>query len=172
VIVWLNGTFGAGKTATAGELVRLLPAARIFDPEQVGYMLRHVLHEPVDDFQDLPPWRPLVRETATRVLRHAGGTLVAPQTVLVEAYAREIFDGLDDDGVDVRHFVLHADEAELVRRIEGDRVERGARAWRLDHLARYRQALPWLRRDGTVVDTAGRSPQEVARVIAGHLTSG
>lgn len=52
MIVWLNGAFGAGKTSTARELVTLLPEARIFDSEYVGFMLRHVLTEPVDDFQD------------------------------------------------------------------------------------------------------------------------
>ncbi len=166
MIVWLNGTFGAGKTTTAAELVKLLPDARFFDPEQVGFMLRHVLYEPIYDFQDLPPWRPLVRETAARVLRHVGGTLVAPQTILVEAYAKEIFDGLAADGVPVHHFALHADEAELVRRIEGDEI---ATQWRLDHLAAYRAALPWLRASATVVDTTDRTPAEVARTIAGHL---
>jgi hypothetical protein len=32
VIVWLNGTFGAGKTSTAGELAGILPGAREFGP--------------------------------------------------------------------------------------------------------------------------------------------
>jgi hypothetical protein len=36
---WLNGTFGAGKTATATELLPGL-GARLSDPETVGYMLR------------------------------------------------------------------------------------------------------------------------------------
>jgi hypothetical protein len=166
MIVWLNGTFGAGKTTTAVELVKLLPSARLFDPEMVGFMLRHVLHEPVDDFQDLPPWRALVRETATRVLRHVGGTLVAPQTILVEDYAREIFSGLAEDGVPVRHFVLHADTAELVRRIEGSPE---ATRWRLDHVRPYLDAIAWLHRDATVVDTTGRTPEEVALTIEGHL---
>jgi hypothetical protein len=40
VIIWLNGTFGAGKTATAAKLLPLAPGARLFDPETVGYMLR------------------------------------------------------------------------------------------------------------------------------------
>jgi hypothetical protein len=31
VIVWLNGTFGAGKTATAAELARQLPHLHVFD---------------------------------------------------------------------------------------------------------------------------------------------
>lgn len=33
-IVWLNGAFGAGKTITANELVKLLPGARTFDLEK------------------------------------------------------------------------------------------------------------------------------------------
>ena len=30
MILWINGTFGAGKTSIANELVRLLPQARIY----------------------------------------------------------------------------------------------------------------------------------------------
>lgn len=79
MIVWLNGTFGAGKTTTARELRTRLPGSRIFDAEHVGFLLRQVLPEPPGDFQHLPPWRPLVVETATRILRYAGGTLIVPQ---------------------------------------------------------------------------------------------
>jgi hypothetical protein len=43
-------------------------------------MLRHVLPEPVDNFQDLPPWRSLVIRTAIEILRYVGGALVVPQT--------------------------------------------------------------------------------------------
>lgn len=58
MIVWVNGTFGVGKTATSREVCSLLPDARIFDTEHVGYMLRHVLASvPVDDFQD---WREVI----------------------------------------------------------------------------------------------------------------
>jgi broad-specificity NMP kinase len=170
MIVWLNGTFGAGKTTTAGELVKLLPQSRIFDSEQVGYMLRHVLPDPPGDFQHLPPWRPLVCATAVQVLRHVGGTLVTPQTMFVEEYAREIFDGLAAEGVKVHHFVLHADESELVRRIEEDRSEhQSAREWRLHHLSAYQAALPWLRKSATVVDTTRKSPHEVALEVISVL---
>ncbi|GAA4527070.1 AAA family ATPase [Amycolatopsis samaneae] len=170
MIVWLNGTFGAGKTTTARELVARLPEARIFDAEHVGFLLRTVLPEPPGDFQHLPPWRPLVVETATRILRYAGGTLIVPQTVLVEAYAREIFDGLAENDVPVRHFALHADRPELVRRIEGDTVEpEHARQWRLEHLDRYTEALPWLRRSATIVDTQGKTAEVVAAEIAAQL---
>jgi hypothetical protein len=169
VIVWVNGTFGAGKTTTSRGLVKALPQARIFDTEHVGFMLRHVLTEPVADFQDNPPWRALVVRTAIEVLNHVGGTLVIPQTVLNEGYAREIFDGLAAEGVKVRHFVLHVDRDELVRRITEDREEAGAKQWRLDHVARYEAALPWLSASGTVVDTTKLRPEEVVERIANGL---
>lgn len=82
MIVWINGTFGAGKSSVARQLVPLLPRARVYDPETVGDLLRHVLTEPVDDSQDWPPWRQLVVETAAEVHRYVGGILVTPMTVL------------------------------------------------------------------------------------------
>jgi hypothetical protein len=47
MIVWLNGTFGAGKTTTARELVTRLPDARVFGAEHVGFLLRQVHPEPL-----------------------------------------------------------------------------------------------------------------------------
>jgi hypothetical protein len=164
VIVWLNGTFGAGKTTTAHELASLL-GARTFDTEFVGYLLRTAFPEPAGDFQHLPLWRPLVVENTARVHEHAG-TLVIPQTILIEAYAREIFDGLAERGIPVAHFVLHASAAELRRRISADTADPPARQWRLDHVDRYGDALPWLRRSATLVETGGKTPFEVAREIA------
>ncbi|SDT38558.1 AAA family ATPase [Jiangella sp. DSM 45060] len=168
MIVWLNGTFGAGKTTTAKELTALLPDARILDSEYVGYMLRHVLGSvPVDDFQEWPPWRGLVVETAAQVHAYVGGTLVVPQTVLVEAYWQELRTGLEKAGLPVHLVLLHADDDTLRRRIDGDTVEAGARQWRLDHLAPYAAALPWLRPAAdTVVDTAGAEPHAVAERVA------
>lgn len=69
----------------------------------------------------------------------------------------------------VRHFVLHTDEDELVRRIENDTDDPSAGQWRLDHVKAYLAATPWLHGSGTVVDTTGRTPDEVAHAIVGHL---
>jgi hypothetical protein len=169
MIVWLNGTFGAGKTTTARLLVRELPQARIFDTEYVGFMLGHVLTEPVENFQDNPPWRALVVRSAVEILDHVSGTLVVPQTVLTESYAREIFDGLAAEGVKTHHIVLHVEREELLRRIEGDQEEAGAKQWRLDHVDRYERALPWLRESGTLVDTTRLTPAEAAARVLGGL---
>ena len=64
MIIWINGAFGAGKTTLAEELSRRLSEAVLFDPEYVGYLLRHWVPVPTGDFQDLPSWRELVIATA------------------------------------------------------------------------------------------------------------
>ena len=168
MIVWLNGTHGVGKTTTAALLQPLIPDSRVLDAEKVGETLmdiRPALPEK-GDFQHWTPWRPLVVETARRVLEYTGGTLVMPMTVLVQRYWREIRQGLAQYDVPVRHFVLHADGDTLRRRIVGDR-DLGPSAFRLDHVDPYAEAFgAWLRSEAEVVDTTGRTPQEVAREVA------
>lgn len=124
MIVWLNGTHGAGKTTTSALVQQLIPGSRVFDAEKVGETLMDITPglPTTDNFQHWPPWRPLVVETARRVLDYTGGTLVMPMTVLVEEYWREISAGLAQHAIPVRHFVLHADQDTLRGRIERDTV--------------------------------------------------
>ncbi|MGN9837510.1 hypothetical protein ACTMTI_05240 [Nonomuraea sp. H19] len=61
-------------------------------------------------------------------------------------------------------FVLHTDQDTLARRIEAD--DAAASNWRMKHLPAYREAFPWLSREGHVVDTTGTPPAQVARSIA------
>lgn len=124
MIVWLNGTHGAGKTTTSALVQQLIPDSRVFDAEKVGETLMDITPglPATDNFQHWPPWRPLVVETARRVLDYTGGTLVMPMTVLVEQYWREISSGLAQHAIPVRHFVLHADQDALRGRIAGDTV--------------------------------------------------
>src|ERR1700712_1498530 len=124
VIVWINGTHGAGKTPTSALVQQLIPNSRVFDVEKVGETLMDItpgLPE-TDNFQHWPPWRPLVVDTARRILEYTGGTLVVPMTVLTEGYWREISTGLAHHDIPVRHFVLHADRDVLRARIQDDAV--------------------------------------------------
>jgi len=168
VIIWINGTHGSGKTTTSGLVQKLVPGSRVFDAEKVGETLMDItpgLAE-TDNFQHWPPWRALVVETARHVLDYAGGTLVMPMTVLVEQYWHEISSGLSRHGIPVRHFVLHADQETLRKRIEGD-VVMGPSEFRLDYLEPYAQAArSWLHDAAEVVDTTSIAPEQVARRIA------
>jgi hypothetical protein len=171
VIVWLNGTHGVGKTTASALVQRLIPDSRVLDAEKVGETLMDVRPglPPTDDFQHWPPWRPLVVETARRILDYTGGTLVMPMTVLVEEYWHEIAAGLASYGVPVRHVVLHADRRTLQHRIEHD-VDLGPSAFRLQHLDPYEAALAgWLRREAEVVDTTALTPGETAQRVVEHL---
>ena len=66
MIVWLNGTHGAGKTTTSALVQQLIPDSRVFDAEKVGEALMDITPglPATDNFQHWPPWRPLVVETA------------------------------------------------------------------------------------------------------------
>jgi hypothetical protein len=168
VIVWLNGTHGVGKTTTSALVQHLIPGSRIFDAEKVGETLMDVRPSLPDlgNFQHWPPWRPLVVETANRILEYTGGVLVMPMTVLVEAYWREISDGLAAHGIPVRHVVLHADQESLRARIDGDR-ELGPSVFRHRYVETYLTAFEeWLAAEAEVVDTTRLTPAEVARRVA------
>lgn len=169
MIVWLNGTHGAGKTTTSSLVQQLLPDSRVFDAENVGVMLMDIspgLSE-TDNFQHWPPWRTLVVETARRVLEYTGGTLVVPMTVLVEEYWREISAGLAQHAIPVRHFVLHADQDTLRQRIAGDLVTGPNSSFRLKYLEPYVEAArTWLHNEAEVVDTTHLTPAEAAAQIA------
>jgi AAA domain len=173
MIVWLNGTHGAGKTTTSGLLQPLLPGSRVFDAEKVGEVLMDITPglPPTDNFQHWPPWRQLVVETAHHVLRYTGGTLVVPMTVLVEAYWREITAGLTRHGIPVRHFVLHADQATLRGRIEAEHEIPSP--FRLRYLEPYAEAArTWLHEEAEVVDTTDLTPTQAARRVAQALGPG
>jgi len=170
MIVWLNGTHGAGKTTTGALVRQLIPDSRVLDAEKVGATLMDItpgLPE-TDNFQHWPPWRHLVVETARRVLDYVGGTLVMPMTVLVEEYWREICTGLAHYAIPVRHFVLHADQDTLRRRIEGEHPVPSP--FRLRYLDAYAEAArTWLHREAEVVDTTHLTPAQVAQRIADAL---
>jgi hypothetical protein len=142
MIVWRNGTHGAGKTTTGALVQHLLPDSRVFDAEKVGETLMDITPglPTTDNFQHWPPWRQLVVETARRVLDYTGGTLVMPITVLVEQYWREISTGLAP--------------------------------FRLKYLERYAEAArTWLHSEAEVVDTTRLTPAQAALQIAEAVKS-
>jgi hypothetical protein len=167
VIAWINGTHGVGKTTTSALVQQLIPDSRVFDAEKVGETLMDIRPGPpaTDNFQHWPPWRPLVVETARRVLEYTGGTLVMPMTVLVEEYWREISTGLARHDIPVRHFVLHADRDTLRLRIEAAHAI--ASPFRLRYLETYAEAArTWLHSEAEVVDTTHLTASDAAREIA------
>lgn len=168
MIIWINGPFGGGKSATAAELLKRIPHAVLYDPEQVGVMLRNLLPNREEDFQNLPPWRPLVAATAAELSAYTGQPLITPMSLLREDYAKEIFAAIAARDIAVHHVVLHADRAALLQRIHQDDTHSdNAKAFRLKKLDHYLQAYStWLKAAAHVINTTNITPCEIAHSIA------
>lgn len=55
MIIWINGPFGAGKTTLAERLRDRRPKSLIFDPEEIGFVVKETVPIPASgDYQDLP----------------------------------------------------------------------------------------------------------------------
>lgn len=57
MIIWINGPFGAGKTTLAKRLRDRRSKSLIFDPEEIGFVVKETVPMPASgDYQDLPLW--------------------------------------------------------------------------------------------------------------------
>ncbi|HKN98371.1 MAG TPA: AAA family ATPase [Pseudonocardiaceae bacterium] len=137
MLVWINGPFGGGKTATADELHRRLPGSVVCDPEHVGFGMRRMLPAPLRaNFQDLPAWRHSVTELLRMTLTNYDGPVIVPMTLADRHYFQEIIGSLRGDGFTVHHFTLLADPATVRRRL-GRRslgTERRRESWAITQL--------------------------------------
>ncbi|MCQ4086995.1 AAA family ATPase [Saccharibacillus sp. JS10] len=121
----INGSFGAGKTSTAQQLQPLIPNSMIYDPEEVGYMLRKIIPEDVyletektDDFQDIELWRVLVVQTAQALINKYHKHLIVPMTLYKSENFDYIYDGFKNIDAETFHFCLVASEETLKKRVE------------------------------------------------------
>jgi hypothetical protein len=172
MIIWINGTHGVGKSTTSLLVQELVPDSQVFDAEKVGETLMDIKPglPATDNFQHWPPWRPLVVDTARRILDYTGGTLVIPMTVLVEEYWREISDGLTHHGIPIRHFVLHAEQQTIRDRIAGEHPIPSP--FRLRYLEPYAEAArTWLHSEAEVIDTTHLTQAQSATLIASASVS-
>jgi deoxyadenosine/deoxycytidine kinase len=124
MIIMINGAFGAGKTTAANRLIPFVPDSMIFDPEEIGYMLRKLVavedryaHERTDDFQDMDLWRVLTVKAAAELKAHYNKHLIVPMTIYKRHNFDYIYDGFKHLDEDVFHFCLQASKETLHRRL-------------------------------------------------------
>jgi len=78
MLIWINGPFGVGKTATAFELNRRLPGSVVCDPAHVGFGMRRMLPPSLrGNFQDIPAWRNAVTELLSQTLSQCDPSAVS-----------------------------------------------------------------------------------------------
>ncbi|MFI6058205.1 AAA family ATPase [Streptomyces sp. NPDC051286] len=175
MIVWVNGAFGSGKTTLVAELHRRWPEALVYDPEQIGYVLRDIVEVPKGNFQHLPLWRRQVASMAIGLVEEYGRPVLAPMTVVDPQYADEIFGALEAAGVRVHHFFLEVPAHVLEQRIDvrvvapDDPVrDEAARRWCRAQIAQCVAAVDTLRA-GTVLLDGERPTRELADEVLTHV---
>jgi adenylate kinase family enzyme len=126
LIIMINGAFGAGKTTAAHRLLPLIPDSMIFDPEEIGCMLRNLVpeqirhgHEQTDDFQDMDLWRILTVQTAQQLKLAYNKHLIVPMTLYKWDNFEYIYNGFQRMDATVRHFCLIASVETVHGRLAG-----------------------------------------------------
>jgi hypothetical protein len=169
MIVWLNGPFGAGKTTLAQKLRERKPDLLLFDPEEIGFVVKTMVPPaPSGDYQDLPLWRGMTATALIEIRKHYNQHIVVPMTLVRPDYLNELLGNLMQRGEDVLHVFLTVNEEVLRERIERqtmspDRSQNERiRDWRLaqvDRCLAARDVMP----DGTrFLDTGLDTPEVLA----------
>lgn len=165
MIIWINGCFGVGKTATATMLHHLIANSHIYDPEQVGAFLWDNFPEPLKrkgDFQDIELWRKFNYEYIEYMYRNFDGHIIIPMTIVNPNYYQEIIGKLQEKGIEIRHYILLASKDVVVERL----IHRGEKkeSWAETQIDRCFAAFD---KDifGCKIDTNKMSVKEVAESI-------
>ena len=124
MIIMINGAFGVGKTTVANKLLEELDDFMLFDPEEIGFMLRQVIPDDIkkvsertDNFQDLEMWRSLTVNVAEQLQSTYGKNLIVPMTIYNKNYFEYIFDGFKEMDAQTYHFCLTASKETIHQRL-------------------------------------------------------
>lgn len=167
-VVWINGSFSAGKTSVAEALIEMIHGSFLLDPELIGVMLRdHVVPASAypGDFQDLALWRSVTRDAVLDAALRDETMIVVPMTVARPDYFDEIV-GAIRERVPLHHFTLMASRDTILRR--EDRRPDDTGGWAAKTVDRV---LPELAapRYAEHLDAEARSAREIATQIIDRI---
>lgn len=113
MIIMINGAWGVDKTTIARKLVDKIPNSMIYDPEEVGFMLRNIITDSIktekeltDNFQDLDMWRKLVVHVAGELILKYKKNLIVPMIIKRKEYFNYIYNGFESIDSQVYHYCL------------------------------------------------------------------
>jgi hypothetical protein len=174
MVIFINGSFGVGKTTVSRLVVQRLPRSTLFDPETVGVVLSRLLaiwpfRPRPDDFQDLRLWR----ETSVRLIcliRRLRGAVVVPMAFSNVTYLCQFLTHVRRRDSETFHFCLTASHATVRERLNEREGRRGPSEWQLRRSAECCRAheRPEFAEH---IATEGRLPQEVAEEIVTRIRS-
>lgn len=117
MIIWINGSFGVGKTTIAEILKCKIKNSIIYDPEKIGEFLNSIMPEKKEDFQDYELWRSLNLEILKN-LSKSYDIIIVPMTIINKKYYDEIIENLRNDNIVVKGFILIATKDKILERLD------------------------------------------------------
>jgi len=169
MIIMINGAFGSGKTSAAKMLQPLIKNSMIYDPEEIGYMIRKLIpedfrdkNERTDDFQDMELWRILTVKTAIEVRRKYNKHLIVPMTIYKEENFNHIYNGFKAIDEEIYHFSLVATEETIYKRLAKRGDEFGG--WQYQQASKVVHALKD-EKFGIHIDTDHLETSEIMEII-------
>jgi broad-specificity NMP kinase len=178
MVVFINGSFGVGKTTVAKLLRGAFPGSAVYDPEWAGLVLMRLPKwlglkgAGTDDFQDIELWRKLTVAGVKLFRLLSNRKVIVPMTFSRQVYLDEVVAGVRRYDRETRLFCLKATLPTVKKRLEGrgTKIEEPGSEW----IARRINECAQAHRDarfGEPVDTEDRSAREVAEHIIGRLQS-
>lgn len=173
MIVIVNGAFGTGKTSVALNLTKSIPDSMLYDPEEIGFMLRKLISddlkeekEKTDDFQDLDLWKKFVVKIAEELITKYGKNLIVPITIKNIEYLEYIKKGFENLDSQVYHFCLTASVETIHKRL----IKRGD----IPGTFSFNKTLPCIEAFNGVefeeyIDTEKRTIEEVEENILNRI---
>ena len=169
MIIMINGAFGIGKTSVANCLVKNIKNSMIYDPEEVGLLLRNIIprevmhdEEETDDFQDFILWKKIVVIIASEIKKQYNSHLIIPMTIRKIEYFKYIFNGMKNIDNNIYHFCLTAPLDKIHSRLN----QRGEipDSWAFLQTEKCLKAYENYN-FGEYIDTQNRSIEEVTQII-------
>ena len=165
MIIWINGSFGIGKTTISNELNKKIKDSFIYDPEMAGEFIWNNLPDCISrkgDFQDIQLWRDFNYQMLKYLNENYSGTIIVPMTLVNKEYYSQIIDRLIADGITIHHYILEGSKSIILNRL----LKRGEvdNSWASQQIDR---CLISFEKDiiGIKIDTNNLSVEEVVKFI-------
>lgn len=169
----INGAFGVGKTTIANALHKEIQNSMVYDPEEVGYMLRNIVPEEIrkieadtGDFQDLDLWKELTVDVAKSLITKYNMNLIVPMTIRKVEYFHFIQNGFQSIDEQTYHFCLQASKETIYERLRQRGEEEGN--WCFQQTDKCLEAYN-AHNFGTYINTEGVSITEIIDSIKEKL---
>ncbi|MBN6885835.1 adenylate kinase family enzyme [Cytobacillus horneckiae] len=168
MILWINGTFGSGKTTLSYELNDRIEGSFRYDPEKLGSHLMRTIPANVaeNDFQKYQAWRTMVCSMILELsMRLQGKIIIVPMTLTNKDYRHEIFSALKSNGLEVHEVLLEIKEDKLLKLLQS-RMETKS-SWAYKQFEYKKNEIKQI--DTFKLDVNERSIDDVAETVISHF---